>query len=68
MRNQAESAALVDIRTVLVDKNLPKCERIAEYVRQIKDPYHFICGKFTVTAVFDANGPTIEECLQGLQT
>ncbi len=57
---------LVDISSVLVDGALPKRERIAEYVRQIKDPYHFICGKFTVTAVFNAKGPTFEECLQGL--
>jgi hypothetical protein len=66
MQNQETGMALVDIRSVHVDKNLPKRERIAEFVRQIKDPYHFICGKFTVTAVFDATGPTIEECLQGL--
>jgi hypothetical protein len=57
---------LVDIRSVHIDKTLPKRERVAEYVRQIKDPYHFVCGKFTVTAVFDAKGPSIEECLQGL--
>lgn len=66
MQTQPDSTALVDIRTVHVDKDLPKRERIAEFVRQIKDPYHFMCGSFTVTAVFDANGPTIEECLQGL--
>ncbi len=66
MRNQADNTALVDIRTVAVDNTLPKRERIAEYVRQIKDPYHFRCGSFTVTAVFTSNGPTIEECLQGL--
>jgi hypothetical protein len=68
MHNVADSAALVDIRTVLVDKSLPKRERIAEYLRQIHDPYHFRCGKFTVTAVYDPKGPTIEECLQGLAT
>ena len=55
---------LVDIRDVHVDKALPKEERIAEFVRQIKDPYHFRCGKFTVTARFAENGPTLEECLQ----
>lgn len=30
---------LVDIRTVTVDKSLPKEERIADFVRQIKNPY-----------------------------
>lgn len=55
---------LVDIRDVHVDKDLPKQERIAEFVRQIKDPHHFRCGKFEVTARFAADGPTLEECLQ----
>ena len=66
MRENIYSAGLVDISTVSVDKNLPKRERIAEYIRQIKNPYQFKCGKFTVTARFAKNGPTIEECLQGM--
>ncbi|MCL2776036.1 MAG: hypothetical protein FWD71_22230 [Oscillospiraceae bacterium] len=59
-----ENMDLIDIREVLVDKNLPKHERIAEYIRQIKDPYHFKCGKFTITAKFAESGPTLEDCLQ----
>ena len=57
-------AELVDIRDVKVDKNLPKKERIMEFLRQIKDPYHFKCGNFTVTAKFPEGGPTLEECLR----
>ena len=63
MNETNHSAKLVDIRSVSVDKTLPKRERIAEYVRQIKDPYHFKCGKFTVTAKFAENGPNLEERL-----
>jgi hypothetical protein len=58
------AAELVDIRDVSVDPCLSREERIAEYVRQIKDPCHFKCGKFTVTAKFAENGPTLDECLQ----
>jgi len=57
---------LVDIRDVSVDKSLPKQERIAEYLRQIKDPYHFKCGKFTVKVRFAQSGPTLEDCLHRL--
>ena len=57
---------LVDIKDISVDQNLSKRERIEEYLRQIKDPYHFRCGKFIVTAKFASEGPTIEECLHGL--
>jgi len=60
------NSELVDIRDVSVDKNLPKHERIAEYIRQIKDPYHFKCGKFTVKVRFADSGPTLEDCLQRL--
>ena len=64
MPKNISRSELVDIRDVLVDKNLPKQERIAEYIRQIKDPYHFKCGKFTVKARFATNGPTLEDCLE----
>jgi hypothetical protein len=57
---------LVDIRNIAVDKDLPKQARIAEFLRQIKDPYHFKCGKFTITARFAEGGPTLEYCLERL--
>lgn len=61
-----EKDELVDIRTVSVSKELPKEERIAEFVRQIKNPYCFRCGDFTIRACFASDGVTIEERLQGL--
>ena len=57
---------LVDIKDVRVNKELPKDKRIAEYVQQIKNPYYFKCGKYTVRARFSENGPSLEECLQRL--
>lgn len=64
MRNPTDE--LVDIREISVDKNLPKEERIASFVRQIKNPYRFRCGEFVVNASFAGNGVTLEECLQGI--
>ena len=55
---------LVDIRDVSVDQTLPKEERIAEFLRQIKNPYCFRCGKFTVRAQFADNGVSLEDCLK----
>ena len=55
---------LVDIRDVSVDQSLPKEERIAEFIRQIKNPYCFRCGKFTVRAQFADNGVSLEDCLK----
>lgn len=57
-------SGLVDIRNVSVDQSLPKEERIAEFLRQIKNPYCFKCGKFTVRAQFAENGVSLEDCLK----
>lgn len=59
-----EDTSLVDIRDIAVDQNLPKKERIAEFSRQIKNPYCFKCGKFTIHAQYAQNGISLEECLK----
>jgi len=59
-------ASLVDIKDVAVDKALSREERIAEFVRQIKNPYCFKCGNFIVRARFADNGASLEDCLQGI--
>ena len=63
---QTTTDELVDIREVTVDKDLPKEERIAAFLHQIKNPYRFRCGDFVVNAAFASNGVTLEECLQGI--
>src|SRR5699024_411121 len=63
---QTTTDELVDIREVAVDKDLPKEERIAAFLHQIKNPYRFRCGDFVVNAAFSSNGVTLEECLQGI--
>lgn len=63
---QTSTDELVDIREVTVDKDLPKEERIAAFLHQIKNPYRFRCGDFVVNAAFSSNGVTLEECLQGI--
>ncbi len=61
-----ETAMLVDIRDVAISKELPREERITEFVRQIRNPYRFKCGRFTVQASFAAGGATLEECIKGI--
>ena len=57
---------LVDIRDVIINTDLPKEERIKEYVRQIKNPYCFKCGKYVVLSKFSENGLSLEDCLKGI--
>lgn len=63
---KTETKELVDIRTISIDKNLSKEERIAAFVKQIQNPYRFRCGDFVVNASFARNGTTLENCLQGI--
>lgn len=57
---------LADINDVAVDKGLSREERIAEFVRQIGNPYCFRCGKFTVRVHYAQNGVTLEDCLKSI--
>jgi hypothetical protein len=61
-----ENTELVDISTISINKNLPKEERIAEFIKQIKNPYRFKSGKFNVTIQFSNDGITLEDCLNRL--
>ena len=58
--------SLVDIRNVHVDKRLPREQRITDFIQQIKNPYLFKCGPFTVHVGFTANGISLEDCIAGL--
>lgn len=62
--NAITQEPLADIRTIRVDPSLPKEERIKEYLRQIKKPYCFKCGKFAVHVQYTPDGPSLEECLK----
>jgi len=64
IQNLQATEPLVDIRDVHVDPSLPKDERIKEYLRQIKNPYCFKCGRFTVRVQFAENGASLEDCLK----
>ncbi|MCM1333645.1 MAG: hypothetical protein NC084_07610 [Bacteroides sp.] len=64
--NFTASEELVDIRGITVNRDLPKDERIADFVSQIRNPYLFRCGKYVVKASFSDNGQTLEDCIKGL--
>ena len=57
---------LVDIRSVAIDSSLSREERIAEFLTQIKNPYHFRCGAIEVHACYSQDGPALLDCLKQL--
>ena len=59
-------SSLVDISEVHVGKDLNKKERVREFIRQIKNPYRYRCGKFIVDSRYIKNGLSIEDRLQSI--
>lgn len=54
-------ATLRDIRDVKVNPNLPKAQRIQDYIRQIGNPYCYRHGKYVVKISFTDTNVTLEE-------
>lgn len=55
---------LVDIRNVNVDPDLPKEERIRQFVEQIKNPYCFKVGNVIVKTCFADTDVTLDDRLE----
>ncbi len=58
-----ENSKNVNINSVKIDPNASKKERIASYIKQIKNPYCYKDGKTTVKINFSDNEITLEDCL-----
>lgn len=57
---------LVDIRDVVIDRSLPKEERILDYITQIKNPYKYKDGKYTITVEYNETGESFKTHLERL--
>ena len=65
----ADPDSLVDIKEITIDQGLPREQRMAEFVRQVRNPYCFRVGKIAVSVGFSQDGVTFEQRMeQYLQT
>lgn len=55
---------LVDIKTVTMNTDLPIDERKKDYIKQVKNPYCFKCGKVVVKMSFAETTVTLEDQLE----
>lgn len=62
--NTVDPNDLVDIRDVVVNKNLPKNERIMDFINQIKNPYCYKCNGIVVKICFSETEDTLEDRLE----
>ena len=58
-----DPATLRDIRDVKVNTDLPKQERILDFMRQIGNPYCYRHGKYVVKVSFTDTDVTLEDRL-----
>lgn len=56
-----DPASLRDIRDVKVNTDLPKRERILDFIRQIGNPYCYRHGKYVVKISFTDTDVTLED-------
>lgn len=56
-----DPAGLRDIRDVKVNTNLPKRERILDFIQQIGNPYCYRHGKYVVKVSFTDTDVTLED-------
>lgn len=54
---------LVDIRDIKINTSLSKNKRVEQYIKQIKNPCKFKCGKLTVQIEYAKNGVSLEDKL-----
>jgi len=52
---------LVDVTTINIPEGLSKEERVAEFLRQVKNPYCFRVGDMIVKNVYSEDGVSLEE-------
>ncbi len=65
----ADPDSLVDIKEIIIDRELPRERRMEEFVRQVRNPYCFKVGKIAVSVGFSQDGVTFEQRMgQYLQT
>nr|WP_314464389.1 hypothetical protein [uncultured Clostridium sp.] len=57
---------LVDINDTKINVKLPKEERILDFIRQIKNPYCYRCGKVVVKISFSDTDATLEDRMESL--
>lgn len=57
---------LKDIRKLRIDRNYPKEKRIAQYLRQVGNPYLVRVGNVKVKIRFANNGVSFEDAFEDL--
>lgn len=61
-----DKTKLVDLNDVVINEALPVSERIADFIRQIKNPYCFRIGDVAVKVKYKSEGPSFQQNMEDL--
>lgn len=53
---------LVDIKTVVIDRNKPPLLRVIDFINQIKNPYYYKVGNTKVRVSYADTNRTVTDC------
>lgn len=53
--------SLVDVSGILISDDMTKEERVAEFVKQVKNPYCFRVGDMVVKNVYSSDGISLKD-------
>ncbi len=56
--------SLVDITTIRIDQTLPIETRMQQYLKQIRNPYCFLCGGTPVRVRFSETEKTLDDAVK----
>ena len=56
--------SLADISKIHIDPRMPREQRLADFVRQIGNPYCYRCGKVVIKVSFADTSATLEDRLE----
>jgi len=62
--NTIDPDTIIDANEIYIDTNLPAPERMAEYIRQIRNPYFMKVGTVIVKMNFADTSVTAKECYE----
>ena len=57
-----DKSCLVDIKNVSINPYDSPEKKMKDYIKQIKNPYCFLCGGYAIKLEFSDNNRTIEDC------
>ena len=56
-----DKSSLIDLNQVSIDETKPVPERVAEFIRQIQNPYCFRIGDVAIKVVYKEKGPSFQQ-------